>query len=254
VALGNAEGEDGAPTVVTGTITDLDRSIEASDAGAGTTENLHHMLQTNAPIVEGDSGGALAAMDGKVIGMNTAANSSTTGGGGGTSMGFAIPINRALSIARQIASGKTTAKIQIGLPAFLGVTVASSKSGPSTSTNPQVQLQQLQQPAGGLGGLGGGNSSNGCLATDQAVAPASAANVSSGALIGGVLCNTPGSQAGMTGGSVIIAIGGHAVTSPASLTNVLNNYRPGQTVPVTWVSPSGQHHVSSVKLAPGPAK
>jgi S1-C subfamily serine protease len=259
VALGNAEGQDGAPTVVTGTITNLDRSIEASDAGAGTTENLHDMLQTNAPIVEGDSGGALASTNGKVIGMNTAANTGTTGAPG-TSMGFAIPINRAMSIVRQIEAGRTTAQIQLGYPAFLGVTVASSKTGPSTSSSPQAQLQQLKHPPGsqsqGFGGLGGngGGTSHGCLSTDQRSVPAKAANVSSGVLVGGVLCGTPVDAAGMTAGSVITAIDGNAITSPASLTKGLSAYRPGETVSVAWVSPNGQHHTSSLKLAPGPAK
>ena len=261
VALGNAEGQDGAPTVVTGTITNLDRSIEASDAGAGTTENLHGMLQTNAPIVEGDSGGALASTHGKVIGMNTAANTGTTGAPG-SSMGFAIPINRAMSIVRQIEAGQTTAQIQLGYPAFLGVTVASSKSGPSTSSNPQVQLRQLKSQAnagqsqgfGGLGGNGGSTGSQGCETSDQAAAPSSAPNVSSGVLVGGVLCGTPVDAAGMTPGAVITAIDGHAITSPASLTKGLGSYRPGETVSVSWVAHNGQHHTSSLKLAPGPAK
>jgi S1-C subfamily serine protease len=260
VALGNAEGQDGRPTVVTGTITNLDRSIEASDAGAGTTEKLHGMLQTNAPIVEGDSGGALASTQGKVIGMNTAANTGTTGAPG-SSMGFAIPIDRAMSIVRQIEAGRTTAQIQLGYPAFLGVTVASSKSGPSTSSNPQVQLQQLkaqanasQQGLGGIGGNGGNGGAGACESTDQASAPHSAPNVSSGVLVGGVLCNTPVATAGMTAGAVITAIDGHAITSPASLTKGLSAYRPGDTVSVSWVSHNGQHHTSSMKLAAGPAK
>src|SRR5487761_957282 len=75
VALGNADGQDGPPTVVSGKVTSLNQSIKASDQGAGTTENLHGMLQTNAPIISGDSGGALANAQGQVIGMNTAANS-----------------------------------------------------------------------------------------------------------------------------------------------------------------------------------
>ena len=75
VALGNADGQDGPPTVVSGKITNLNQSIKASDQGAGSVENLHGMLQTSAPIISGDSGGALANAQGQVIGMNTAANS-----------------------------------------------------------------------------------------------------------------------------------------------------------------------------------
>src|SRR6516164_4509545 len=88
LALGNAEGRGGAK-LSPGIINALDRSIQASDEGSNSTENLNHMLQTNARIEQGDSGGALANNAGQVIGMITAAN---TGNSGGT-LGFAIPIN-----------------------------------------------------------------------------------------------------------------------------------------------------------------
>ena len=266
VALGNADGQDGPPTVVSGKITNLNQSIKASDQGAGSVENLHGMLQTSAPIISGDSGGALANAQGQVIGMNTAANSTPNlgSGGQGTSMGFAIPINRALSLAQLIASGHGSGKIQIGLPAFLGVTVArnSSSNGSSTATSPQVQRQELEQAAqapngfGGFGpGQGGGSGSTGCLKTsDTASVPTHIANVSSGALISGVLCGTPVAAAGMTAGSVITSINGHAVSSPAALTQLLTQYHPGTTISVTWVAPNGKQHTSSLKLAAGPAK
>ena len=266
VALGNAGGQDAAPTVVAGKITNLNQSINASDQGAGTTEHLRGMLQTSAPIVSGDSGGALANSQGQIIGMNTAALTSP-GGGQGTTVGYAIPINRALSIASQIAGGHASASIQIGLPPFLGVTVArssSSSGGSSTLTSPQAQLNQLKQACtqSGFGGFGGGGSgsasgcasSRACLSSNTDTVPPSIAQVSEGALVGGVLCNTPVNSAGVTAGSVITAINGRAVTSPASLTQVLSQYHPGNTVSVTWVTPNGHQHTSPLKLAPGPAK
>jgi S1-C subfamily serine protease len=256
VALGNADGQDGAPAVVTGSITDLNRSIQASDAGADTTENLHDMLQTNAPIVEGDSGGALASTQGLVIGMDTAAN---TQNGTGQSMGFAIPINRALSIARQIAAGQASKQIQFGYPAFLGVTVARAGSNPSSSTSLQTQLRELQeaadqQGASGLGGLGGSGRNGGCLSTSQATAPQRAPDVSSGVLIGGVLCDTPVASAGLTMGSVITGIDSQAISSPAQLTSVLDGYKPGQSITLSWVTANGQHKTSKMTLISGPAK
>jgi S1-C subfamily serine protease len=260
VALGNAEGQDGTPTVVSGRITSLDQSIQASDAGAGTTENLHGMLQTNAPIVAGDSGGALADAQGQVIGMNTAANSSQSTG---ASEGFAIPINRALSIANQILAGHATSDIQIGLPAFLGVTVAttssSTGSSASTSTSPSTQQQQLQSSAdqNGFGGFGNGsnNGNSSCLNSASASAPSSIpSDVSSGALVGGVLCGTPVAQAGLSEGSVITSIAGQTISSPASLTKLLTQFHPNQSVSITWVAPNGQKHTATVKLASGPAK
>jgi S1-C subfamily serine protease len=265
IALGNANGQDGKPTVVTGVIKGIDQAIKASDQGAGTTENLQHMIETNAPIVSGDSGGALANTRGQVIGMNTAANSgSPLGGGQGTSLGFAIPIDRALSIAQLIADSKGSAKIQIGLPAFLGVTVARSANGngSSSTTSPRGQLQELQNAAqsqGGFGGFGGGTGSGGgsgqCLnSNDTLSVPTHIANVGSGALISGVLCHTPVADAGLTAGSVIIGINGSTVDSPAALTQQLSHLHPGTTISLTWVSPNGQQHTSQLKLASGPAQ
>jgi S1-C subfamily serine protease len=75
VALGNAEGQ-GKITATAGHITALNQTITASDEAASTsTETLHGMIQTNADIVPGDSGGALASSVG-VIGMNTAGDDS----------------------------------------------------------------------------------------------------------------------------------------------------------------------------------
>jgi len=262
VALGNAEGHDGRPNVVAGRVTGLNQSIKATDEGAGTTEYLHGMLETNAPIISGDSGGALANLQGEVIGMNTAANSSPSigGGQGGASQGFAIPIDKALSIATLIDHRQTNPNIQLGLPAFLGVTVASANSGPSTSSDPRVQKHQLQSAGrqNGFGGFGGappGGSSSGCMALNaQASVPNRIAPVGSGTLVSGVLCDTPVAKAGMTAGAVITSINNQPIGSPASLTRNLTQYHPGTTVSVQWVSPSGQHHTSSLDLAAGPAK
>ena len=125
VALGNAGGTGGSPTVTQGTVTALGRTITASDSGSGqNTETLHNMLQTNAAIAEGDSGGPLANGAGQVIGMDTAANSQSLGGAG-TSQGFAIPINRALAIAKKIAAGNGGGHILIGPKGFMGVGVDS---------------------------------------------------------------------------------------------------------------------------------
>ena len=146
LALGNADGQ-GVARPATGIINALNRSIQASDQGSDSTEDLNHMLQTNAPIEQGDSGGALANNAGQVIGMITAANTSTSGqfGSSGGTLGYAIPINSALAIARQIASHQQSATVYIGLPGFLGVEVAMSSS-------PSPQQQAADEAQGSSGG------------------------------------------------------------------------------------------------------
>jgi S1-C subfamily serine protease len=253
VALGNAGGAGGTPAVTSGSITALNRTITASDAGSGDSETLHNMLQTNARIAEGDSGGPLANAAGQVIGMNTAANTQSFGPQG-SNEGFAIRINHALAIAHQMATGNGSAKIRIGQPAFMGIAVAStSPSAASSDDSPQQQLNQLNQTAGQFGG--GINSNGRCLGNGAGnPVPRSIAPASTGTLIAGAFCNAPAAAAGLTGGDVILAINRQSVGAPSSLTGVLARYHPGQTVSVTWMDTSGQRHMSSVTLTSGPAK
>jgi S1-C subfamily serine protease len=253
VALGNAGGAGGTPTVTSGSITALHRTITASDAGSGASETLHNMLQTNAQIAEGDSGGPLANAAGQVIGMDTAANTQSFSPQG-SNEGFAIPINHALAIAHQIAAGHGSASIRIGQPAFMGIAVASrSSSAASSDDSPQQQLRQLNQTAGQFGG--GVNSNGRCLGNGAGnPVPGSIAPASTGTLIAGAFCHAPAAAAGLTGGDVILDINGQAVGAPTSLTSVLAQYHPGDRISVTWMDTSGQRHTSSLTLTTGPAK
>ena len=242
VAMGNAEGQ-GHVTAAAGHVTALNSTITASDeAGSTSTETLHGMIQTNANIVPGDSGGPLASSAG-VIGMDTAGNDS--GDQQGPAAGFAIPINTALSVARQIAAGHASSVITVGYPPFLGVFV-----GAGSSSDPQTQAQQQEQQNGGSGGSGSTQecySSNADLTIPSVIAP-----VSSGTLIDGTICGSPAASAGLTGGAVITAVNGQAVGSPDDFAEIMTRFHPGDTISVTWVSPSGQRTTSSLHLTAGP--
>jgi S1-C subfamily serine protease len=148
VALGNAGGKGGTPSVVAGRITGLDRAITASDEGAGDAERLTGMIGHNADIKPGDSGGPLVNTDGEVIGINTAASASSasasqTGQTETRTQAFAIPITKASSIADQIEAGTPSATVHIGETAFLGVQTSPSGTG------------AFGGGSGGLGGNGG---------------------------------------------------------------------------------------------------
>ncbi len=239
VAMGNAEGR-GAITVTPGTITALNQTITASnEAGSTTSETLYGTIQTNADIVPGDSGGPLASPAG-VIGMDTAGNDSSDQE---PAAGFAIPINTALSVARQIAAGRASSVITVGYPPFMGIFIGSG-----SSSNPQTQAQQQQTgSSGGSGSIPACYTSNADLTVPSAIAP-----VSSGTLVDGTICGSPAALAGLTGGAVITAVNGQAVGSPDDLTSIMNRFHPGDTISVTWVSPSGQRTTSSLHLTAGP--
>lgn len=107
ITIGNALGEY-RNTVSTGVISGLSRTVTAGGAGFG-QETIQGVIQTDAAINQGNSGGPLLNLRGQVVGINTAMAS------GAQSIGFAIPINRA---KKDIESVRASGEIQT---AFLGV-------------------------------------------------------------------------------------------------------------------------------------
>ncbi|MFC8501856.1 S1C family serine protease [Pedococcus sp. NPDC057267] len=120
--VGNA-GNDPGTSAASGTVTALDQQVTASD-GDGTSETVTGLVRTSAPIQAGDSGGPLLDSAGKVVGIDTAAE--TSGYGGQTVAGYAIPIDHALDVAAAILSGTDDATYHQGVPAFLGVQTGDS--------------------------------------------------------------------------------------------------------------------------------
>jgi S1-C subfamily serine protease len=130
-ATGNARGA-GTLSTVTGTVTGLSKRITASD-GQGNAEQLTGLIETNAAVVSGDSGGPLTDGNGRVVGMVTAASVSGDFRFRGVSAGdaYAIPIDKALSVVRTIAAGKNTSTVHVGATAFLGVSVTDGAAAGS---------------------------------------------------------------------------------------------------------------------------
>ena len=126
VSLGNAGGAGGAPSVEDGRVAALGQTVSANDALTGSTETLVGLIQIDANIRPGDSGGPTVNGANQVIGMNTAASQNFHLGRG---QGFAIPINEAMAIAGQIRSGASSATVHIGPTAFLGVGVNDAGGG-----------------------------------------------------------------------------------------------------------------------------
>jgi len=98
VAIGNALALRGNPTVTRGIVSGLDRTL---DAGASTMTGL---IQTDASISSGNSGGPLLNAAGEVVGINTAVAASN-GRTSAENVGFAIAIDRALPVIERLRSG-----------------------------------------------------------------------------------------------------------------------------------------------------
>jgi len=213
VAVGNAGGTGGTPSAVGGTITALNQTITAGDSGT-LSETLNGLIETDANIQPGDSGGALVNTSGKVIGMNTAAAETN---GTGTNQGYAITVDHAISLADQIKNNQASSTVQIGPRALLGVDVSDGS----------------QSGQGFFGGSGNGSGV-------------------SGAYVQGVQSGSAADNAGIGTGDTIVSINGTTIASAQDLTNALLAHKPGDTVTVGWVDGQGTSHTASVQLTAGP--
>jgi S1-C subfamily serine protease len=214
VAIGNALGQAGPPTVTSGAVRALNRDITVGDPASGVSEQLTGLIRTDARLQPGDSGGPLVDRRGRVIGMNTAASfnrrfQSTA------PEGYAIPINTALDIASKIQARQSSDTIQIGAPAFIGVQiVAPSQAGSA--------LNGYTPPS------------------------------SRGAVVAGVQSGTPADDVGLKAGDEIVGLDGRAVDSPTTLKTILKDHRPGDRVGIRWLDANGRHHTSTIQLGSGP--
>ena len=130
VAVGNAGGRGGLPTVVSGDVVATGQEITVTDETGQGAEHLTGLIQIDAPIEPGDSGGPLANTDGEVVGINTAASADSVRGLA-SGEGYAIPINSALRIAKQIVAGDASGNVHVGVRGVLGVNVdpSATRSG-----------------------------------------------------------------------------------------------------------------------------
>ena len=204
-AVGNAGGT-GRLTFASGTVTNVDRAITVGDDQGGNPENLSGLIETNAAVRPGDSGGPLLNSSGQVIGMDTAASVSNDVAQTTTNDGYAIPINEAMSIVKQIESGNGSGTVHVGGTAFLGV-----ESTP--------------------------NSYSGSGAVISAVVPGSAAE-----------------SAGLTAGDLILSVGGHTISSPVDLSNVVLTQKPGASISAVYVDQAGTTQTTNLTLASGPPR
>jgi S1-C subfamily serine protease len=200
VALGNALGQGGTPDVSQGSITALDQTITASETN-GKSEQLTGLLQSDATIYPGDSGGPIVNSSGQVVGMITAGDVQGFRSSA-SNVNYAIPSDTILDVVNRIRSGQASSDIIYGQTGFIGVTVQN------VDAEIQAQLNL---------------------------------NVSSGALVVSVQSGSPAAAAGINRYSVITSVAGSQITSVDDLGSALLAHKPGERVSISWVNASGTH-------------
>jgi S1-C subfamily serine protease len=213
-ALGNAGGT-GALRRAAGTVTGLGKSITAGDESG--SERLTGLIETNAGIQPGDSGGPLLNTAGQAVGMDTAASTGAGFENAAATDAYAIPIDTALTIAKQIEAGNASARVHIGGTAFLG-----------------IEVESVAAAGYGYGGYG--------------------STPTTGGLIADVVPAGPADSAGLVAGDVITAIDGRTISSPKAITARLLTEKPGAKVKVTYTDQGGNRRTTAVTLGSGPAR
>ena len=112
VAIGHPLTLGAAPTVITGVVSALERRLDVGGEAMNSGVTLFGLIQTDAPITRGSSGGALINSNGELIGITTAIATADVGAEG---LGFAVPVNLALGIADDLLKEGRI------LHAFLGI-------------------------------------------------------------------------------------------------------------------------------------
>ena len=183
------------------------RQITATDADGSDAETLSNLIQVQADVQPGDSGGALVDSDGEVIGMTTAASSSgfrfqeETAG-----VGFAIRIDKAMSIVKLIRNGEEVDGVHVGSRGMLGVS----------------------------------------LQTELSLAPGgrNTPSTGDGAEVIDVTEDGPAADAGIETGDIIISIGDATISSSTDLSTEMDRYTratrsrwAGPTPPATPSTP-----------------
>ncbi|MCR5639876.1 MAG: trypsin-like peptidase domain-containing protein [Lachnospiraceae bacterium] len=207
IVIGNALGY--GQSVTTGVISALDREVSLTNESSGQTYT-NKLIQTDAAVNPGNSGGALLNMNGEVIGVVSAKYSDTSVEG----MGYAIPITEASEIITQLMnSGKVTDR--------------PTKDGEEASAQ------------GGYLGIYGID-----ITKSQAVAY----NLPQGVYVASVIDGGGAKNAGISKADVITQVNDKTITSMADMQSYLADYKPGDTVTVTLYQANNNYAKATVQV------
>ncbi|HZT07680.1 MAG TPA: trypsin-like peptidase domain-containing protein [Chloroflexota bacterium] len=193
VAIGNALGLSGGPTVTSGVVSALGRTVQEPSSGSSSAAGpyLFDLIQTDAAINPGNSGGPLVNLSNEVVGINTLVAGQAEPGVPAQGIGFAISIDTAKPIADQlVATGRA-------VHPYLG-----------------IRYQPL----------------NPAIASQLGIPSAQGGQAPHGVVILQVLAGSPAGNAGLRRGDAIIAIDGNDLKDESSLAQTINQKKPGDSL------------------------
>jgi S1-C subfamily serine protease len=212
VAIGNPLGL--ADTITAGIVSAKQRFIKAPN---GFT--IDNVIQTDAAVNPGNSGGPLIDYDGKVIGINSQIATAPQGGGNGfIGIAFAIPINTAKQVIPQLEQNGRVETAYLGVSTLPVTPTMATQFGLGVRRGALIVAVAPGSPAAKVGLRGGGGSG--------------------GAITGG--------------GDVIVRVGNRPVNTPDDLASAIRDRRPGQQVQLQCVR-GGRRHSVTVRLAARPS-
>ena len=204
LAIGSPMGSEYANTVTKGIISAKSRTLKS-----GTDGTLTSVIQTDAAINSGNSGGPLINMAGQVIGINSMKLAGSSDGSSVEGMGFAIPSNEVVKIINQLIKDGKISRPSLGI----------SMIDLSRVTTDQQQ-SVLKLPS----------------------------NITKGVVIMDVQSGSNAQTAGLEQYDVITKLGDTKITNTSSLKSALYKYKVGDTTKVTYYR-DGQSHTATLKLA-----
>ncbi len=189
IAIGNALGQF-QNTITSGIISGTGRSITATGSDYSSSESLSDMIQTDAAINSGNSGGPLVNAAGEVIGINTATSANADG------IGFAIPISSVKGMLKNITSNNSTDRSYIGVY-YVNITPDVAKAYDLPVSSGAYIYSQSQYSA--------------------------------------IVKDGPAAKAGLKEKDIITKINGIKVGSAGSVSTLIGEYAPGDTVQLTVI-------------------
>ena len=151
VAIGNALALDGGPSVTAGVVSALGRDVEQAASGgapgqaAASAIALYDLIQTDAAINEGNSGGPLVNLAGEVVGINTLGTSEAQG------IGFAIAIDEAKPIIAQLLNDGAVTRAYLGIQGESVTTLVAATQGLAQDDGVLVERVVAGSPAAQAG-------------------------------------------------------------------------------------------------------